>query len=204
MHKGENELSLNYFEMSRWTVRSGGAVARVPAVGVKSQEGEGRRLVTHYPVVEGGLVRKAKIMVQFSRLRRSVVSRFWVAVMSTFRDETKLNRATSRESETEMKKLMFVAVAALCGSVFAGDEITSANVVGYQDKSVGKFALTAQNFLKTGGDTKVTFGDIKPNAAFVANGTLQLFTAEGQAGDVFVYQNDPEILEIFEASEGWY
>jgi len=29
-----------------------------------------------------------------------------------------------------MKKLMFIVAAALCGSLFAGDEITSANIVG--------------------------------------------------------------------------
>lgn len=70
---------------------------------------------------------------------------------------------------------------------------------GETEIPVGKFALTG-NILPA----DMTLGNLTPNASFVANGTIQFFTDDGQAGDVFVYQNDPEILEIFEATEGWY
>ena len=103
-----------------------------------------------------------------------------------------------------MKKLMIAAMAMAAGAAFADTEIASANVVGYQNKEIGKFNLTAQTFVKCNASEDVTFGDIKPNDNFISGGTIQLFTSEGKAGDVLVYVNDPDLLEAFEAEEGWY
>ena len=50
----------------------------------------------------------------------------------------------------------------------------------------------------------MTLGDFKPNAAFISVGTLQTFTSAGKAGPLYIYVNDPEVLELCEAEEGWY
>jgi len=52
-----------------------------------------------------------------------------------------------------MKKLMFIATAALCGAVLADEGIVSANIVGYTGKDVdqAKFDLIAAQFDKVGG-----------------------------------------------------
>lgn len=102
-----------------------------------------------------------------------------------------------------MKKVMFAAAVA-AGLVAFGDGIESSNTVGYQNREIGSFNLTLDTFINAAGGTGV-LGDIKPNAAFIAAaGTLQTFTAAGKAGPVYLYINDPELMEIFEAEEGWY
>ena len=106
------------------------------------------------------------------------------------------------EKDKEMKKLMFVAALAAAFSATA-DGIESNNTVGYQEKDIGAFNLTLTTFAKMGGNA--VLGDIKPNAAFIAApGTIQTFTSAGKAGPVYIYVNDPEMLEVFEAEEGWY
>ena len=101
-----------------------------------------------------------------------------------------------------MKKVMFAAAVA-AGLVAFGDGIESSNTVGYQNREIGSFNLTLGTFIKTNGGTGV-LGDIKPNAAFISVGTLQTFTSAGKAGPLYVYINDPEMMEVFEAEEGWY
>ena len=106
------------------------------------------------------------------------------------------------EKDKEMKKLMFVAALAAAFSATA-DGIESNNTVGYQEKDIGAFNLTLTTFAKMGGNA--VLGDIKPNAAFIAApGTIQTFSSTGKAGPVYIYVNDAEVLEIFEAEEGWY
>ena len=103
-----------------------------------------------------------------------------------------------------MKKLMFALVAAGAAAAMATDGIESSNTVGYQNREIGSFNLTLDTFIDAKGGTGV-LGDLKPNAAFIAAaGTLQTFTAAGKAGPVYLYINDPELMEIFEAPEGWY
>ena len=75
--------------------------------------------------------------------------------------------------------------------------------MGYQNREIGSFNLTLGTFIDTAGGTGV-LGDIKPNAAFISKGTLQTFTSAGKAGPVYLYINDPELMELFEAPEGWY
>ena len=75
--------------------------------------------------------------------------------------------------------------------------------MGYQNREIGSFNLTLGTFIDTAGGTGV-LGDIKPNAAFISAGTIQTFTSAGKAGPVYLYINDPELMEIFEAPEGWY
>ena len=101
-----------------------------------------------------------------------------------------------------MKKVMFAAAVA-AGLVAFGDGIESSNTVGYQNREIGAFNLTLDTFINANGGTGV-LGDFKPNAAFISKGTLQTFTSDGQAGPLYIYVNDPEVLEIFEAEEGWY
>ena len=101
-----------------------------------------------------------------------------------------------------MKKVMFAAAVA-AGLVAIGDGIESSNTVGYQNRGIGAFNLTLNTFINANGGTGV-LGDFKPNAAFISKGTLQTFTSDGQAGPLYIYVNDPEVLEIFEAEEGWY
>ena len=101
-----------------------------------------------------------------------------------------------------MKKVMFAAAVA-AGLVAFGDGIESSNTVGYQNREIGAFNLTLGTFINANGGSGV-LGDLKPNAIFIANGTLQTFTAAGKAGPLYVYINDPELMEIFEAEEGWY
>ena len=102
-----------------------------------------------------------------------------------------------------MKKVMFAAAVA-AGLVAFGDGIESSNTVGYQNREIGSFNLTLDTFINANGGTGV-LGDIKPNAAFIAAaGTIQTFTAAGKAGPVYIYINDPEMMEVFEAEEGWY
>ena len=101
-----------------------------------------------------------------------------------------------------MKKVMFAAAVA-AGLVAFGDGIESSNTVGYQNREIGAFNLTLDTFINAAGGLGV-LGDIKPNAAFISAGTIQTFTAGGQAGPVYLYINDPEMMEVFEAEEGWY
>ena len=101
-----------------------------------------------------------------------------------------------------MKKVMFAAAVA-AGLVAFGDGIESSNTVGYQNREIGAFNLTLDTFINANGGTGV-LGDIKPNAAFISAGTIQTFTSAGKAGPVYLYINDPELMEIFEAEEGWY
>ena len=105
------------------------------------------------------------------------------------------------EKDKEMKKLMFTAALA-AALVAAADGIESNNTVGYQEKEIGSFNLTLTTFAAIGADS--VLGDIKPNAAFVNGGTIQTFTSAGKAGPVYIWVNDPEMLEAFEATEGWY
>ncbi len=101
-----------------------------------------------------------------------------------------------------MKKLMFVTALAAAFAA-AADGIESLNTVGYQDKDIGAFNLTLTTFAAMG--ENVVLGDIKPNAAFIAApGTIQTFNSSGKAGPVYIYVNDAEVLELFEAEEGWY
>ena len=84
------------------------------------------------------------------------------------------------------------------------ESIESDNVVGYQNREIGSFNLTLGTFVNADGSAS-TLGDIKPNAAFInAAGTVQTFTSAGKAGPLYIYVNDAEVLEIFEAEEGWY
>ena len=105
------------------------------------------------------------------------------------------------EKDKEMKKLMFTAALA-AALVAAADGIESNNTVGYQEKEIGSFNLTLTTFAAIGADS--VLGDIKPNAAFVNGGTIQTFTSAGKAGPDYIWVNDPEMLEAFEADEGWY
>ena len=106
------------------------------------------------------------------------------------------------EKDKEMKKLMFTAALA-AALVAVGDGLESNNTVGYQNQSIGSFNLTLTTFTTMG--ESAVLGDIKPNAAFIAApGTVQTFTSDGKAGPVYIYVNDPEMLEAFEADEGWY
>ena len=102
-----------------------------------------------------------------------------------------------------MKKLMFALVAAGAAAAMATDGIESSNTVGYQNREIGAFNLTLGTFINAAGGTGV-LGDIKPNQAFISKGTLQTFTSAGKAGPLYVYINDPEMMEVFEAPEGWY
>ena len=102
-----------------------------------------------------------------------------------------------------MKKVMFAAAVA-AGLVAFGDGIESSNTVGYQNREIGSFNLTLGTFIDAKGGTGV-LGDIKPNQAFIdAAGTIQTFTAAGKAGPIYLYINDPDLIELFESSEGWY
>ena len=86
----------------------------------------------------------------------------------------------------------------------ADSAIESQNTVGYQNRGIGSFNLTLDTFVNTDG-SECVLGNFKPNASFItAAGTIQTFTAAGQAGPVYLYINDPELMEIFEAPEGWY
>ena len=103
-----------------------------------------------------------------------------------------------------MKKLMFALVAAGAAAAMATDGIESDNIVGYQNREIGSFNLTLGTFIDAKGGTGV-LGDIKPNQAFIdAAGTIQTFTSGGEAGPVYIYINDPDMMEAFEAPEGWY
>ena len=111
-----------------------------------------------------------------------------------------------------MKKLMTIAAAALCASVFA-DGITSANVVGYQNKGFENagYNIAGNSFLAMGKSAdEMTLGDIKPNENFVT-ATIQFMTSGGANATTtfkgetvtakYIYWNasdDPE------QGEGWY
>ena len=72
---------------------------------------------------------------------------------------SKPNRAGPRESEKEMKKLMFAATAAFCAAVTFGLE--SANIVGYQNgTSIQDNNFIAPAFMTVGCNT-VDIQDIK-------------------------------------------
>jgi hypothetical protein len=107
-----------------------------------------------------------------------------------------------------MKKLMFAAVAAFCGTVMA---LESANVVGYQDKAAAKsgWNLICGTFEKVDG-SELTLADVKPNAAFtwMNSDTIQ-FLDDGGGTRVRTSDGQPAIYGYFTTSDGapadgWY
>ena len=113
-----------------------------------------------------------------------------------------------------MKKLMFAAAAAFCGTVFA---LESANVVGYQTKetSHGQFCSLVATFVPTGTDgSTMKLGDIKPanttwdgSTLFFLNqyGGTDKFDHEayGNVKKQFYYLNTTE-ADDFDCDPGWY
>ena len=100
-----------------------------------------------------------------------------------------------------MKKLMFAAAAAFCGTVFA---LESANVVGYQNQSIGQFNITATPFLQVNGGEAWTLGDIKPNANWIEmSDIIQTFTSAGKADVAYMYITEAS-AEAFGVAAGWY
>ena len=104
-----------------------------------------------------------------------------------------------------MKKLMTIAAAALCASVFA-DGITSANVVGYQTVNTTEAdnIYLVQTLLPVGSTLdKVPIGSIKPSADWDGGlDWLGTVSASGEQDESFTYRNggwyrlDPDTFEI--------
>ena len=92
-------------------------------------------------------------------------------------------------------------VVAFCGTVFA---LESANVVGYQNQSIGQFNITATPFLQVNGGEAWTLGDIKPNANWIEmSDTIQTFTAAGKADVAYMYITEATATE-YGVTPGWY
>ena len=102
-----------------------------------------------------------------------------------------------------MKKLMFAAAAAFCGTVFA---LESANVVGYANKSVtaGDRAMrTAATFLNVGANpTEIKISDIKQSAG--DPGDLTLSTYDDNVTRLAQYWFFSTEATGGELPEGWY
>ena len=115
-----------------------------------------------------------------------------------------------------MKKLMIAASAALCATVGFSD-VTSANVVGYQNKDVGAFSLVGTTFKTLGcEEADMTLGAISANSVMKTNGRydkgwnwslsyITFFDADGEAGPNLAYL--PEAVRVkkgIENPSGWY
>ena len=80
----------------------------------------------------------------------------------------------------------------------------SANVVGYQNQSIGQFNITATPFLQVNGGEAWTLGDIKPNANWIEmSDTIQTFTAAGKADVAYMYITEATATE-YGVTPGWY
>ena len=107
-----------------------------------------------------------------------------------------------------MKKLM-CAIAAVSAGICLAD-VTSANVVGYQNKEVtpNTMNISCSTFLPVGTDgSKAVLGDIKANDTFAfAEDNLQLLTGTGGTLAQYTYCNEEWAAE-FESTGlkvGWY
>ena len=104
-----------------------------------------------------------------------------------------------------MKKLMFVAAAALCGSLFA--DVTSANIVGYQNKTIPALnSMSIPSFSPVGAETATDVTSLKITAADVAGGQIQIQTlTSGGATDRTLYWIPEAEAEGYGLeTEGWY
>ena len=88
--------------------------------------------------------------------------------------------------KTKMKKLMFVATAALCAAVGFGD-ITSQNVVGYQTKeTVSGFNFVIPSFVPVSGG-KVNIQNIKISNATDWSDNIQILDEGGATIETYFY-----------------
>ena len=110
-----------------------------------------------------------------------------------------------------MKKLMFAAAAAFCGTVFA---LESANIVGYQNRAVEKsgWNLICNTFLPVNGEkSAMKLGDFKPAGwDFWSGDTVQFLDAGGGTAS---FEFEGEMLDALftyattaegAPADGWY
>jgi len=99
-----------------------------------------------------------------------------------------------------MKKLMFVAAAGLCATVFGAGEVTSANIVGYakNDLAEGNKGLAPQ-FMTISGEG-FSINDIVFNAASMYDVSLQTLTPAGLMDTMWTWNDwtiqDPQTEEF--------
>ena len=107
-----------------------------------------------------------------------------------------------------MKKLM-CAIAAVSAGICLAD-VSSANVVGYQNKEVkgGQYNMNVGTFLACGkAKADMTFGDITANRDFAfGSDTIMTLTTLGRTGDIITYLTAEEASEygIEGLKAGWY
>lgn len=96
-----------------------------------------------------------------------------------------------------MKKLMFAAAAAFCGTVFG---LESANVVGYQNKDLGEnFNYTCPTFQAVSSGS-MKLGDIGVNDSNIfISSKIEFLTSDGANAKV----TDPAFGEVFESYVYW-
>jgi hypothetical protein len=100
-----------------------------------------------------------------------------------------------------MKKLIFAAAAVAGMGAFA---LESANVVGYQNQSIGQFNITATPFVQVNGGEAWTLGDIKPNANWIEmSDVIQTFTSAGKADVAYMYITEATATDAG-VEPGWY
>ncbi len=109
--------------------------------------------------------------------------------------------------KTKMKKLMFVATAALCAAVGFAD-VESANVVGYQNKELtGSYAynLSVATFRAVDKDTeKMVLGDIAASADWMAGADeVKTLLANGAVDKAYSYVGVTDAAE-WGCPAGWY
>ena len=113
-----------------------------------------------------------------------------------------------------MKKLI-IATAALCAAVSMADGISSANVVGYQEKAVveGNYNYMVATFDKVNAETSYTLADIGVNSDFVistlsfldTDSSTKTFVIDGFEVDQFFYYFESDLVDTaFEGQPGWY
>ena len=94
-----------------------------------------------------------------------------------------------------MKKLMFAAAAAFCGTVFA---LESANVVGYSQKTFGRnFNYTCSMFAPVAGAAKL--GDIEASDDFYVS-MIEFLTPDGANDTV----DHPQLGTCFKSYKFWW
>ena len=102
-----------------------------------------------------------------------------------------------------MKKLMFAAAAAFCGTVFG---LESANVVGYQDieTTAVKSPMFGFTFMPVGGGDTVLLGSVKALGMNGGRDTVQVINPETLAPDAqYTYYSDEQArAEAMEEAEG--
>ena len=107
-----------------------------------------------------------------------------------------------------MKKLMFAAAAAFCGTVFG---LESANVVGYSNDSVaqGKYKVICNQFQTIGVDAaNMTLGDFVPGGDWSSADKLKIFK-DNSAVEMEVMYIDKTTADALAAAglsvtPGWY